>query len=110
MANGLFLNSKPNKNQQSSLFETPPFQPKPVMDAAQLLGGALAGNPFITGGGLSQLEAGRAPLLSQIDPTLLSATSPTIIEALLGLYSAIGMRPEDVQHTLQQFTPVGLPY
>lgn len=82
--------------------------PSPTSNAAQLLSGALQGNPFVTPEGLARLYSGRAPLLNEIDPTFWAATSPTLRDALLGLYQSMGMRPEDVEFTMRQWTPQGM--
>ena len=82
--------------------------PSPTSNAAQLLSGALAGNPFIAPEGLARLYSGRAPLLSEIDPTFWGATSPTMREALMGLYQSMGLRPADVEFSMRQWTPPSL--
>jgi len=80
----------------------------PTADAARLLSGAVRGNPFINEMGQARLMSGRAPLLSEIDPTFFGTTSPTVQRALLGLFQSMGMRPEDVQFFFESTRIPGL--
>ena len=84
-----------------------PTSEGPVADAARLLAPAFAGNPMIAAEGLSQLQRGRLPLLSQIDPRIAMFTSPVMMEALKGLMSSGELRPQDLSFILSRFMPTG---
>ena len=62
---------------------------------------------MIAAEGLSQLQRGRLPLLSQIDPRIAMFTSPVMMEALKGLMSSGELRPQDLSFILSRFMPTG---
>ena len=79
-----------------------------IRNAAQLFGGAVAGNPFIDPEELARMQAGYAPLEQGINPAFYRYTSPVIQQALAGLRQSVGYRPEDAQFITRQFTPGSL--
>ena len=79
-----------------------------IRNAAQLFGGAVAGNPFITPEELARMQAGYAPLEQGINPAFYRYTSPVIQQAMAGLRQSVGYRPEDAQFAAQQWTPASL--
>ncbi len=80
----------------------------PTEQAAQLLFGAVSGNPFITSEGRANLEQGLAPLLYQFNPAFWRYTSPTIIRALEGLFQSLGLNTNDLRFTIGSRTPTAL--
>ena len=83
-------------------------QNAPLANAARLQAQAMRGNPFISREGLLQMARGFTPNENQIDPAYYQYTSPVIQQALQGLRTSAGYRPEDQMFTQQQFTPMGL--
>ena len=77
-----------------------------LAEASKLIGGAVAGNPFINAAGQQSLAAGQVPQLNTIDPAFLRYTSPTITQMLQGLFQSGGVvRPEDFTFALNQWRP-----
>ncbi|KKN72529.1 hypothetical protein LCGC14_0410330 [marine sediment metagenome] len=102
------LGGQPVSISPSPVTLTPPvIDDSPTAQAARLLSGAVAGNPFISQEGQGRLQGGQAPLLNQITPSFFRQTSPVIQQSLLGLFQSLGLRPEDVSFIMQQFTPRG---
>lgn len=76
-----------------------------VADAARLLGGAVGNNPFISQAARTGLSEGGVPALNQISPAFFRYTTPSISQALLGLFESIGRPREDSLFTVNQFRP-----
>ena len=79
-----------------------------VRQAAQLFGGSVAGNPFMTPEALARLQAGYVPDENMINPAFYQYTSPVIQQALAGLRQSVGYRPEEQSFIKSMFTPAGL--
>lgn len=88
---------------------TPDINPdEKIRNAAQALVGPLSGIPSISPQALERLKAGYPPDLNMISPSFFQNASPTLQEALKGLYSSVSIRPEDLAHTYEQYTPRSL--
>jgi len=77
----------------------------PLANAARLLANSLAGNPFISPEGLANLQRGLLPNMNALSPAFFQNTSPTIADALQGLYRSGGIRTPDLMFALQQMAP-----
>ena len=85
-----------------------PTMPTAVQQAAQLLGGAVAGNPWIRATGRARLASGLVPDLNMINPQFWSGTDPEIANSMYGLLQSVGQRQGQVQHAFGQWRPTGL--
>ncbi len=90
------------------LQEPPEIQSPDLTAAIRFASQSIAGNPFISVGGLARMRRGLMPLLNQIDPQFWTRTSPTIVEGMRGLYQAVSVRAEDIDHIIREFKPPSL--
>lgn len=69
-----------------------------LAEAAKLVSRSVATNPFITPDAKEKLAQGRLPLLGDISPAFYRHTSPSIVQALQGLFLGTGLfTPEDLE-------------
>lgn len=88
--------------------DMPVSETSATSEAANLLAGSVAENPFISPEGLSMLQRGFAPALNTISSAFWRHTSPVIRQAMLGLLQAnpaAPIRPEDVAHFAEATRP-----
>lgn len=105
------------QEQKFGVQEGPPPDPRsPVNPAADILTqdarAFLAGqgnNPFITDEGKAALKAGSVPAFNQVNPAFYRYSSPTVVQALTGLYNQTGLfGPGDIPFFVNLFRPRGL--
>lgn len=94
----------------------PPDPRSPVNPAADILAqdakaflAGQANNPFITEEGKASLAAGSVPAFNQVNPAFYRYSSPTVVQALTGLYNQTGLfGPGDIPFFVNLFRPRGL--
>lgn len=77
------------------------------IEAAQLVGGAVAGNPFIGQAGQQRLSQGLLPLFSDIQSGFFRQTDPLIVQQLLALFQGRQIQPESVLSAIESGRPRG---
>lgn len=77
-------------------------------DARAFLAGQ-ANNPFITPEGKAALKEGSVPAFNQVNPAFYRYSSPTVVQALTGLYNQTGLfGPGDIPFFVNLFRPRGI--
>lgn len=114
--------SRPSNNVQPIFSQNDPYRKAPATtqppgvpgqvpgnaytaNAARLLGGAVANNPFLTRPARTGLSAGNIPPINQIDPAFWKYTTPSVSKSLLGLFESVGRPREDVLFTSGRYRP-----
>ena len=79
-----------------------------IGNAARLLAGAVASNPFITVEGLDRLQRGFVPDLGMIRPEFFRQSDPVIVSALQGLLESVSVTRESQEQFVEATRPRGL--
>lgn len=97
------------QTEQEQGANTPIVGQSDLAAAAKLVLEGVQGNPFITPAGKKALASGAVPQFNQINPAFYRYTTPSVVQALMGLYPMTGLfGPEDPAFMANIFRPRGL--